>query len=78
MARGTPLFREDGGEWRELGLATSWAYSFALDTGLVLAYVKRRHQAVGTAFRVGEGERRATIVAIPVRSGAVPISGEVE
>ena len=57
VARGTRLFRDDEGEWRDLGVVTSWAYSFVLDTGLVLAYVKRRHQAPGTVFRVGDSGR---------------------
>ena len=33
VARGTRLFRLDEGEWRDLGVVTSWAYSFVLDTG---------------------------------------------
>ncbi|MEQ1894212.1 MAG: glycine cleavage T C-terminal barrel domain-containing protein [Planctomycetota bacterium] len=65
VARGTKLFRAEDGERRELGLVTSWAYSFALDTGLVLAYVKRRHQEVGTEFDLGDGPARARIVAPP-------------
>lgn len=68
IARGTPLYREEEGEWRELGLVTSWAYSFALDTGLALAYVKRRHQEPGTALRVGAGPHLGKIVALPVRA----------
>lgn len=74
VARGTPVV--DAAEDRELGMVTSWAYSFVLDTGLALAYVKRRHQAVGTEFRIGE--TRGRIVSLPVREGAVAISGEVE
>ena len=62
VPRGTPLLREDGGEWRELGLLTSWAYSFVLDTGLALGYVKRRHQEPGTTFRLGEGPGEATLL----------------
>lgn len=65
VARGTPLFRLDEGEWRELGLVTSWAYSFALDGGLCLAYVKRRHQEPGTVFRLGAGPATATLVEAP-------------
>jgi hypothetical protein len=42
-----------------------------LDTGLVLAFVKRRHQDVGTEFRVGEGPATATVVALPVRAHAL-------
>lgn len=78
IAHGTRLYREEAGEWRDLGVITSWAYSFVFDTGLVLAYVKRRHQRPGTVFRVGEGGAQATIVPIPVRSGAVPPTGEFE
>ncbi|NOT30379.1 MAG: aminomethyl transferase family protein [Planctomycetes bacterium] len=69
VARRTRLLREDEGERRELGLVTSWAYSFALDGGLVLAYVKRRHQEPGTSFELGDehgnARGRATIVAPP-------------
>lgn len=78
IARGTRLHRLDEGEWRDLGVVTSWAYSFVLDTGLVLGFVKRRHQAVGTEFRLGDGPATATIVAMPVRTGANPITGEFE
>lgn len=78
IARGTRLNKLDDGEWRDLGIVTSWAYSFVHDTGLVLAYVKRRHQAIGTEFRVGDGPATATIVPIPVRAGAVPVTGEFE
>ncbi|HED67056.1 MAG TPA: aminomethyl transferase family protein [Planctomycetes bacterium] len=49
IPRGTRLLSDDG-ERRELGLVTSWAYSFELDNGALLAYVKRRHQEPGTAF----------------------------
>jgi folate-binding protein YgfZ len=78
VARGTRLHRLDEGEWRDLGVVTSWAYSFVLDTGLVLAFVKRRHQAAGTEFRLGDGPATATIVPLPVRAGAVPVTGEFE
>jgi folate-binding protein YgfZ len=78
IERGTRLFREEEGTWRDLGVITSWAYSFVLDTGLVLAYVKRRHQHPGTVFRVGESEATGTIVPSPVRAGAVPVTGEFE
>ena len=78
LPRGTRLFRLDEGEWRDLGVVTSWAYSFALDTGAVLAYVKRRHQKVGTEFRVGDGPATAVIVAHPLRANALPASGEFE
>ncbi|MFT4539948.1 MAG: folate-binding protein YgfZ [Planctomycetota bacterium] len=70
---GTRIYREEGGEWRDLGVATSWAYSFVLDTGLVLAYVKRKHQELGTVFRVGDGPTTATIVDMPVRKSALPL-----
>jgi aminomethyltransferase len=78
IERGTRLYRREAEEWRDLGVITSWAYSFALDTGLALAYVKRRHQHPETTFRVGETEAQATIVPIPVRAGAVPVTGEFE
>lgn len=80
VPRGTRLYRydEEKREWRDLGVTTSWAYSFVHDTGLVLAYVKRRHQAVGTIFRLGEGPASARIVPIPARPGAVPVSGDFE
>ncbi len=66
VAPGTELGL-DGVEQRSLGIVTSWAYSFVLDTGLVLAYVKRKHQDVGTVFRLGDGGVEATIVESPVR-----------
>jgi aminomethyltransferase len=78
VPRGTRLFRLDEGEWRDLGVVTSWAYSFVLDTGLALAYVKRRHQAHGTEFRVGDGPATAVIVPLPVRAQAVALTGEFE
>jgi folate-binding protein YgfZ len=64
VERGTSLFRwsEEKAEWRDLGFVTSWAYSFAGDSGQVLAYVKRRHQEPGTTFRLGEGPSEATIL----------------
>lgn len=64
---GTRLFRldEERGEWRDLGIVTSWAYSFQRDGGQVLAYLKRRHQEVGTVFRIGEGPAEATVVEVP-------------
>lgn len=76
VGRGTRLSREEGGETRDLGLVTSWAYSFALDGGLVLAQVKRRHQDVGTRFELEGGTGTATIVAAPVRPDALPPTGE--
>jgi folate-binding protein YgfZ len=69
VAAGTRLMREEHGEWRDLGVVTSWAYSFALDTGLVLGYVKRKHQAPGTVFRLGDGASTATLLEPPVRAG---------
>jgi tRNA-modifying protein YgfZ len=80
IAPGTQLERHDEkkGEWRALGVATSWAYSFELDGGVVLAYVKRRHQAVGTEFRLVGGSGTATVVASPIRPDAIPVSGEFE
>ena len=66
VARGTALVLEHEGERRELGLVTSWAYSFALDTGLVLGYVKRHHQEPGTRFDLGGGQGHATVVELPV------------
>ncbi len=69
VARGARLVRAEGGERRELGLVTSWAYSFALDCGLVLAYVKRQHQEPGTAFDLEDEQGRtlghATLVVPP-------------
>ena len=81
VPRGARLFQLDDGEWRDLGIVTSWAYSFALDSGLALAYVKRRHQAAGTRFRIGDAERalgEATIVPLPARRGALAPSGDFE
>ena len=71
IPRGTPVTKTEDGEERELGLVTSWAYSFVLDTGLVLAYLKKRHQDVGMEFTIGGA--RAEIVALPVRAGATAI-----
>jgi folate-binding protein YgfZ len=65
VPRGTPLLLTEDGERRELGLVTTWAYSFRLDTGAVLAYVKRRHQDPGTRFDLGETHGAAVIVAPP-------------
>jgi folate-binding protein YgfZ len=78
IAHGTRLLGQQDGAWTDLGVVSSWAYSFVLDTGLVLAYVKRRHQSPGSTFRVGDSGLDATIVPIPVRAGAVPISGDFE
>lgn len=64
LERGTRLYRHDEktGEWRDLGMVTSWAYSFASDTGRVLAYLKRKHTDAGLVFRVGDGPAEATVV----------------
>jgi len=78
VKRGTRLFQLEEGEWRDLGVVTSWAYSFVLDTGAVLAHVKRRHQAAGTQFRVGDGPATAVIIKHPLRANALPASGEFE
>src|SRR6185295_10652652 len=78
VPRGTRLFRDEGGEVRDLGVVTSWAYSFVLDSGLALAYVKRRHQAPGTQFTLGDSAATATIVPLPVRQGAITVTGEFE
>jgi len=69
VRRGARLFRAEEGERRELGLVTSWAYSFALDTGLALGYVKRRHQEPGTVFEL-EGGGQATVVLPPLVSSS--------
>jgi len=73
IAPGTRLWREISGEWRDLGVITSWAYSFVLDTGLVLAYIKKRHQETGTEFRVGATDATARIVDMPVREDALAV-----
>jgi len=64
LERGTRLYRldEKRGEWRDLGMVTSWAYSFVSDTGRVLAYLKRKHTDPGIVFRVGEGPAEARVV----------------
>ena len=64
VAPGTRLLREDDGEWRDLGVVTTWAYSFARDGGVVLAYLKRRHQEAGTRFRVGDGPATAEVLEV--------------
>ena len=64
VAAGTSLELTEDGETRKLGVVTSWAYSFVLDTGIVLAYVKRKHQDIGKTFKLGDAE--ATIVEFPV------------
>ena len=67
VPRGTRLLLDQDGESRDLGVVTTWAYSFALDTGLVLAYVKRKHHEPGTSFRLSDGSGTATTVECPVR-----------
>jgi len=64
VARGTRLHRQDpdSGEWRDLGVTTTWAYSFAHDCGVILAFVKRKHQEPGTEFRLGEGPASAALI----------------
>ena len=62
VEHGTRLLAREGEELRDLGLVTSWAYSFALNAGAVLAYVKRRHQEAGTVFALGEDGGDATVV----------------
>lgn len=74
VPRGTRLELEQDGEWRDLGVVTSWAYSFVLDTGVVLAYVKRKHQDEGTTFRLGDGPASARVVALPLRAGTLSSS----
>jgi len=54
IAPGTRLRREIDGQVRDLGVVTSWAYSFAEDGGVVLGYVKRKHQEPGTEFQLGD------------------------
>ncbi len=58
---GTRLTRELDGELRDLGVVTSWAYSFAADGGVVLGYVKRKHQEPGTEFRLGDSGATAVL-----------------
>ena len=67
VAPGTRLTVAGDDGPRDLGMVTSWGYSFALDGGLVLAYVKRKHQETGTTFQLGEAGAQATIVEPPVR-----------
>lgn len=75
VPRGTRLYREDEGELRDLGVVTSWAYSFAANGGAALGYVKRRHQALGTVFRLGETTAEAVIVEFPILSSSEPLTG---
>ncbi len=61
VAPGTRLVREVDGEHRDLGVVTSWAYSFATDSGVVLGYVKRKHQEPGTEFHLGDTSATAVL-----------------
>ncbi|MEM1448004.1 MAG: hypothetical protein AAGI22_02775 [Planctomycetota bacterium] len=61
VAPGTRLVREVRGEPRDLGVVTTWAYSFAADGGVVLGYVKRKHQEPGTEFRLGDTDVTAVL-----------------
>jgi folate-binding protein YgfZ len=65
---GTRLLAHEDGEARDVGVVTSWGYSFLLDTGLVLAYVKRRHQEPGTRLALGDLGLEAALIAPPGRS----------
>ena len=71
VATGTRLV---AGE-RDLGVVTSWAWSFELDGGLCLGYVKRKHQEPGTEFELagpdGTARGRAAIAPLPVREDAL-------
>ena len=58
---GTRLVRTIGDEQRDLGVVTTWAYSFEEDGGVVLGYVKRKHQEPGTEFQLGDSEATATL-----------------
>lgn len=85
LPRGTRLVGVDSttNERRELGLITSWAYSFTRDGGLALAYVKRRHQRTGNRFELvlpggTDSAGHAEIVPMPQRAGAAEPSGEFE
>ncbi|HJO26040.1 MAG: hypothetical protein CMK00_09380 [Planctomycetes bacterium] len=63
-ARRSPEGNGESGEpdaWRDLGVVTTWAYSFAFGCGAVLAYVKRGHQEPGTRFRLGAGPQSVTV-----------------
>lgn len=62
VARGTRLIKGEGEEARDIGMVTSWAYSFLHDTGLVLAYIKKRNQEPGMSFRFEDRPGLATIL----------------
>jgi folate-binding protein YgfZ len=65
VPRGTRLLSTRDRPERDVGVITSWAYSFLLDTGLVLGYVKRKHDGEGTSLRLADGSGTATVVARP-------------
>jgi len=68
----------DDGQPRSVGMVTTWAYSFERDAPIALAYVKRRHQKVGTSFTVEGSGATATVIAMPVRADGEPVTGEFE
>lgn len=83
LPRGTKLMVPDEERGtREVGIVTSWAYSFVLDTGLALGYVKRRHQSLGARFTLeneaGPVAGEAEQVEAPVRTGGVPVTGGID
>ncbi len=79
VPRGTKLLAAgDDGAQREVGILTSWSYSFVLDSGLALGYVKRRHYQLGASFALEGVEGSATLVPMPVRQGGLPITGGLE
>lgn len=79
VARGTVLtVLGENGEPRQIGIITTWAYSFVLDAPIALAFVKRRHQKSGTVLTVADGSGTATIVPMPVRPDGEPVTGEFE
>ena len=53
--------REIDGEARDLGVVTTWAYSFEEDGGVVLGYVKRKHREPGTEFQLEGTGATATL-----------------
>ena len=66
---GSRLTRTLDGETRDLGLITTWAYSFHLDQAVALGYIKKRHQDPGTVFQVGDTGIHATLLpGAPLRS----------
>jgi folate-binding protein YgfZ len=79
VARGTRLLApDDDGSPRDLGVVTTWGYSFQLDRPIGLAYLKRRHQGIGRSFELSTGDGNATVVASPVRSDGASVTGEFE